>query len=186
VTQRLPAGVSLTKLETHHDHRGSLTEIFRVGWIDPDASPAQWNFTVSEAGVLRGVHLHLSHTDYLVVAEGRADIGLRDVRRGSPTDGLATIVAMNAEEPSALTIPPGVIHGLHFRERSIVLYGLSEEWDLADDLACRWDDPDVGIPCGVTSPTISERDAGAPSLRDLLAAVEHAQPIGGASEPSAS
>lgn len=186
MTQHLPAGAFLTKLETHPDHRGSLTEIYRVGWMGQDISPAQWNFTVSEARVLRGVHLHLVHTDYLVVAEGRADIGLRDVRRGSPTEGLATLVEMKGEEPSALTIPPGVIHGLHFHERSIVLYGLSEEWDLADDLACRWDDPDVGIPWGVSSPTISERDARAPSLRDVLASVEHAQPIGGAPGPSAS
>jgi len=56
----------LIQLSTHWDARGALTEIFRGDWPDV-AAPVQWNFVHSEANVLRGVHVHVTHVDYLVV-----------------------------------------------------------------------------------------------------------------------
>jgi dTDP-4-dehydrorhamnose 3,5-epimerase len=170
MTVRLPEGVGITTLETHADARGSLTEVFRSNW-DTGIEPVQWNVTMSEAGVLRGVHVHLEHTDYLTVIDGRADVGLYDARPGSSTEGTATLVLLRADEMAGLTIPPGVFHGLYFHERSIFLYGLSHGWEPADDLACRWDDADMGIPWPVDSPEVSERDAEAPALRTLLAEI---------------
>jgi dTDP-4-dehydrorhamnose 3,5-epimerase len=164
---RLPRGVGITRLETHADGRGALTEVFRSTW-DTGIEPVQWNVTVSARGVLRGVHVHLEHTDYIAVIDGRADVGLYDARPGSPTEGSASLVALRADEMEGLIIPPGVFHGLYFHERSIFLYGLSHGWEPADDLACRWDDPGMGIPWRVDSPIVSERDAEAPSLRTLL------------------
>ncbi|HEX2025370.1 MAG TPA: dTDP-4-dehydrorhamnose 3,5-epimerase family protein [Actinomycetota bacterium] len=174
----LPDGVVLIPLAPHRDHRGSLTEVFRRGWETPGA-PAQWNLTTSETGVLRGIHVHLDHSDYVVVATGRADIGLSDIRRGSPTEGLATVVPLSEDEPAGLVIPPGVLHGFHFHERSILLYGLSEEWDPEDDIACRWDDPDAAIPWQVDDPLLSDRDAEARPLREILPLIDPAEPIGG-------
>lgn len=170
MSDRLPHGVQLTKLETHADERGALTEVFRRSWTT-GIEPVQWNVTLSQPGVLRGTHVHLEHTDYITVIEGRADVGLSDFRPGSPTEGLAVVLELAAEEMAGLTIPPGVFHGLYFRERSIFLYGLSHGWQPVDDLACRWDDPDLGIPWRVGDPTLSVRDASAPSLRELLAEI---------------
>lgn len=175
MTDRLPAGVVLTKLDTHADDRGALTEVFRSSW-DTRIEPVQWNVTLSEPGVLRGVHVHLEHTDYLAVIDGRADVGLYDARPGSETHGQATVVAMRADEMAGMTIPPGVFHGLCFHERSIFLYGLSHGWVPGDDLACRWDDPDMGIPWNIDSPSLSDRDAAAPSLSRLLEQIGPALP----------
>jgi dTDP-4-dehydrorhamnose 3,5-epimerase len=130
--------------------------------------PVQWNAVTSETGVLRGVHVHPRHDDYLVIVKGRGTVGLRDLRRGSPTEGLATTVEMHGAHPSALIIPHGVAHGFYFHEPSLHIYAVSHYWDPADELGCRWDDPALEIPWPVTEARVSERDAALPGLDSLL------------------
>ena len=91
----------------HHDARGVFTEIFRTSW-EVGLTPVQWNAVTSAAGVLRGVHVHIKHADYLLIVRGRASIGLRDLRRGSPTEGSAALIEMSGATLTALTIPPGI------------------------------------------------------------------------------
>jgi dTDP-4-dehydrorhamnose 3,5-epimerase len=177
VRDGLPEGGRLIDLDTHLDDRGGLTELFRRSW-GTGPIPAQWNVSVSRAGVLRGVHVHLRRTDYLVVVRGRGDIGLRDVRRGSPTEGLALLVELREDRPRALIIPPGVLHGFHFPVPSETVVGFSEEHEPEDDLACHWADPRIGIPWRSNRVVLSDRDRGAPPLSDLLAELEPYQPIG--------
>ena len=71
----MPPGVRLRALPTFSDARGMLAEFFRADW--PEAiAPVQWVTVVSAANVLRGVHVHVRHSDWLVVsgrpAAGRA------------------------------------------------------------------------------------------------------------------
>jgi dTDP-4-dehydrorhamnose 3,5-epimerase len=167
----LPTGAWLSRLEPHTDARGALTEIFRAEW-DTGVAPVQWNLVHSAADVLRGVHLHPRHHDYLVVVHGRATIGLRDLRPGSPTEGIVALVDMAGDHPTALTIPPGVAHGILFHQPSTLLFAVSHYWDPDDEIACYWDDPELGIPWPVVSPRLSQRDASAPPL----AAVRHLAP----------
>jgi dTDP-4-dehydrorhamnose 3,5-epimerase len=172
----LPAGVRLIPLEMHHDERGVFTEIFRREW-DTGVSPVQWNVVRSGARVLRGVHVHPRHDDYLVVVEGRASIGIRDLRRGSPTEGLSALVELRADNLQALVTPHGVAHGFYFHEPSIHVYSVTHYWDTADELGCHWADPALEIPWPDESPLVSERDDAAQSLAELLAELEPFQPI---------
>ncbi|MCG8456765.1 MAG: dTDP-4-dehydrorhamnose 3,5-epimerase family protein [Holophagales bacterium] len=173
---RLPAATFLTELTPHADERGVFTELFRASW--PTAvHPVQWNMVTSEPGVLRGVHVHPRHDDYLMIARGRASVGLRDLRRGSPTHGLSTVVEMRGDRPMALSIPHGVAHGFYFHEPSIHIYAVSHYWDPADELACHWADPDLELGWRVTSPTLSPRDRLAPPLGGLLQQLEPFQPF---------
>jgi len=162
----LPHGVTLRALSTHRDRRGSLTELFRAEW-EMGAPPAQWNYVESEARVLRGVHAHFRHSDYLFLLRGRSTIGLHDLREGSPTEGLSALVELRGEELSALYIPPGVAHGFYMHEPSIHVYAVSEYWDPADELGCHWADPGLGLRWPDESPLISERDAGLSTLDEL-------------------
>jgi dTDP-4-dehydrorhamnose 3,5-epimerase len=162
----LPAGVELRSLEPHADERGVFTELFRDSWGLP-VEPVQWNVVGSDANVLRGVHAHWRHADYLTVVSGRAAIGLHDLREGSPTEGLGTIVDLDAREPSALSIPPGVAHGFYFPEPSLHVYAVSHEWDPRDELGCRWDDPELEIEWPCSAPLISERDRTLGRLSEL-------------------
>ncbi|MGH2906378.1 MAG: dTDP-4-dehydrorhamnose 3,5-epimerase family protein [Solirubrobacterales bacterium] len=165
----LPFGVTLRDLAPHRDDRGVFTELFREEWADDDAPPfIQWNAVSSETGVLRGVHVHLVHHDYLTLVAGSAVIGLADLRDDSETFMQATCVDLSAAHPQALGIPPGVAHGFYFPEPATHVYAVSEYWDLADELGCRWDDPQLAIPWPQKSVRLSERDAELPPVAELL------------------
>lgn len=174
--ESLPLGVSLRSLQTHHDERGSLTELFRASWV-AGTGVVQWNYSESKARVLRGVHVHVKHADYLILLRGHATIGLRDLRRGSPSENMTALVEMKGTKLHALTIPPGVAHGFYFHEPSTHLYAVSEYWDKRDELGCRWADPELEINWPDVAPLISERDAALPSLRDLIESLPHVQQI---------
>ena len=163
----LPQGVCVRSLVGHRDDRGCFTEVFRAEW-ETGVAPVQWNVVESQAGVLRGVHVHLLHDDYLILVSGRASIGLKDLRPESPTAGLATVVELAGERLQALTIPPGVAHGFYFHEPSRHLYAVSRYFDPADELGCHWNDSELGIRWPVTQAITSRRDAAAPSLSVLV------------------
>jgi len=156
------AGVELRTLLTHGDERGSVTEVFRQSWLAD--SYIQWNYVRSTAGILRGVHGHFRHSDYLMVLEGSALIGLKDVRQGSAGEGCTALVELRGEKLQTLTIPAGVAHGFYFPQPSALIYAVTHYWDTADELGCRWDDPELGIPWPVESAQLSPRDAVLPSF----------------------
>jgi dTDP-4-dehydrorhamnose 3,5-epimerase len=175
-TVRLPAGALLQRLDAHADERGVFTELYRLEW-ETGVQPVQWNAVWSEPGVIRGVHVHVRHDDYLTVPVGRASVGLRDLRRGSPTEGLAVVIELGRHAPAALVIPHGVAHGFYFHEPSFHVYAVSEYWDPADELGCRWDDPELGIPWPVATARVSDRDREAQPLAALLAELAPSQPL---------
>jgi dTDP-4-dehydrorhamnose 3,5-epimerase len=99
---------------------------------------------------------------------GRATIGLHDLRPGSPTEGLGTTVELDADLPRVLVIPVGVAHGFYFHAaRSVHIYAVSHEFDPADELGCRWDDPELDIAWSCSEPLISPRDDALGSLSEL-------------------
>ena len=161
----LPEGVEIRSLEPHDDDRGRFTEIHRDSWMSGDR-PVQWNLVRSTEGVLRGVHVHRHHGDVLTVAAGQLVLGLVDLRSGTPER--ATTLTLDAEKPQLVSIPPGVAHGFWFPTASIHVYAVSDYFNPADELGCRWDDPGLGIPWSPDDARISDRDAALPPLARLL------------------
>lgn len=162
----LPPGVVLRPLTVHRDARGTLAEFFRAPW-DETFRPRQWQVTVSAADSLRGVHLHLRHTDYLVPLDGALTVGLCDLRRGSPAYRRGLVRELDAAQPAALTIPPGVAHGVFCRARTVYVLGIDRDYARDDELGCRWDDAELGIAWPSAAPLLSARDAALPSLHEL-------------------
>jgi dTDP-4-dehydrorhamnose 3,5-epimerase len=140
-------------------------------------APVQWNAVSSRTNVLRGVHVHVVHWDYLLLVRGSALVALRDLRSGSPTEGESTIVELNSARVRALVIPPGVAHGFYFLEESIHIYSVSEYWNEEDELGCHWADPELQFDWPVSKPELSQRDASAGSLSLLLGRLAAHQPI---------
>lgn len=176
ISPALPVGVQLRSLETHVDDRGEFTELFRQQW-PTEVDPVQWNFVRSFEGVLRGVHVHVMHDDYLILVAGRATVGLRDFRTGSETNGLAYTVDLDAERLQAIVIPHGVAHGFLFVTDAAHVYAVSRYWDPDDELACRWDDPDLGIDWPLRPTLVSDRDRQALPVSELIQQLERWQPI---------
>lgn len=171
--QELPAGVRLRELSPHRDERGTFTEVFRQEW-GVGMAPVQWNVVHTERGVLRGVHVHVFHFDYVVLVAGSASIGLADLRQSSATFGARAVVPMSASAMAGLVIPPGVAHGFLFHEPSVHMYAVTHYWSPADELGCRWDDPDLAIPWPSRPTLVSRRDRELPGLAGLRAQLAEA------------
>lgn len=166
VPDALPAGVSIRPLDPHVDTRGKLVELYRVEW-DTGCEAKQWNAVKSEANVLRGVHVHVRHTDYLTVLSGTMILGLHDLRPESRTTGMSCMLRLGEEEPRAVMIPPGVCHGFFFPVPSIHIYAVSEYWDLRDELGCRFDSGELLLEWPTTTPVLSERDRSAGTFTQM-------------------
>lgn len=160
-------GVKLRWPERHRDPRGFVSELFRDGW-DTGLNPVQWSSMVSAAGVLRGMHVHLHHVDYVTTVSGRCTVVLCDLREDSPTRGVLHAFETRGDEPLGVTIPNCVLHGFYYPTDSIQILGTSHVYDPDDDFGCRWDDPELGIVWPTTHPQVSARDERATSLRGLL------------------
>lgn len=78
-------GVVRRRLIGHEDERGGFTELWRSSWTEmlTVRSFAQSNLSRSREGVLRGMHFHLHQADLWIVLDGRAWVGLADLRDAS-------------------------------------------------------------------------------------------------------
>ena len=163
-------GVELYQLEKNVDTRGSFTEIFQKHW-DSCIDPVQWSTVESGPGVFRGMHYHSRHDEYFSLITGRCLVGLKDLRLGSPTDNGYSLFELTADNPSAITFPRGVLHGWYFFEASLHIQSVSEsynDYSADDNLGCRWDDKDLGIPWPFKEAVVSERAEGFPDYTKLL------------------
>jgi dTDP-4-dehydrorhamnose 3,5-epimerase len=160
-------GVTARSLQPQRDERGELVELCRHGWLEPDV-PVQWNLVVNRARVVRGIHWHERHTDYIAPVFGSVIAALVDLRPDSPTELRSELVELDARSPVLLTIPAGVGHGFYSEAESAVLYAVTRYWDPSDEFGVRWDDPELGIawPEGTAEATVSARDREMPLLAD--------------------
>jgi dTDP-4-dehydrorhamnose 3,5-epimerase len=161
-------GVSVRTFAPNADIRGDLFEIHRDDrQLAP--RPVQWDFVTRAANVLQGVHVHCRRWDYVIVLDGQATIGLKDVRREQPSFGRGMVIEVSGREPTVVTIPPGVAHGIFARTALRYLYGLSVAWNGDDDdLGCRYDDPALAIAWPGESPLVLPRDLELPDFATLL------------------
>jgi len=171
-------GLSLLTPPSAEDARGRFTVAWRLEdlhGLEGFAPFAQCSLSESRRGVLRGLHMqHPSQQGKLVrVTAGRIFDVVVDLRPGSPTLGQWRGTWLDAEQPGALWIPPGLAHGfLVTSPRASVLYQVTAPWDPGGELAVRWDDPALGIDWPLSAaPILSERDAAAPGLHAALRAL---------------
>jgi dTDP-4-dehydrorhamnose 3,5-epimerase len=168
VEEAVIAGVAVRPIASIDDMRGSLCEVHRDDWgLAPH--PVQWDFVTSCPQVLRGVHVHCLHWDYIIVLKGRATIGLKDVRRGERSFRRGMLIDVVGERPTLVTIPPGVANGIFAYTTLNYLYGLTVAWDGSDeDLGCRHDDPELGIKWPSQTPIMMPRDMPLPDFATPL------------------
>jgi len=152
-------GVLLLHPEVHPDDRGSFMEIFRQD--DLGVPFVQGNHSKSREGVVRGLHYHRKQSDAWYVLQGRARVGLADVRDRS---GQALTVDLSGDDPAVLYIPPGVAHGFAALTDIELIYWVTHHYDNSDEFGVSWNDPTLGVPWGVKDPMLSGRDREAPPL----------------------
>lgn len=164
-------GVSSAELDVHADARGSFTEYFSAD-RDSGLTAVQWSVVTSQAGVLRGMHIHQRHDEYFSVITGRASVGLHDLRPDSPTYGRAALYDIDATHPVRLIFPRGIVHGWLFHEPTVHLQAVSEtyaEYGHDDNNGCHWSDPELGIEWPFEPSIVSERSDAFGTLGELRA-----------------
>ena len=160
----------------HGDARGYFSEIFKRSAFEAEGIRIDWiqdNQAFSaEAGTVRGLHFQRPpHAqDKLIRALRGAifDVAV-DIRDGSPTYGRWVGVELSAEQGNQLLVPAGFAHGyMTLQPDTEVLYKVSAPYAPADEMAIRWDDPDIGIdwPDLGVAPVLSGKDKVAPFLID--------------------
>jgi dTDP-4-dehydrorhamnose 3,5-epimerase len=158
-------GVWELRPKVFRDARGFFMETYhrdRFAELGIADSFVQDNHSSSVKGTLRGLHYQLHHPQAKLcrVVEGEAlDVAV-DIRLGSPWFGKSTSVVLSAGQQNQVYIPAGFAHGfLALSDTVQFLYKCSDFYDAADEHGILWNDPDLAIDWGVSSPLVSEKDS---------------------------
>lgn len=163
------AGVRVVDLTTVSDTRGAFMEVFRQDWFADVPPMVQCNLSRSRPRVLRGMHFHRRQADYWCILEGSGLVALYDLRAGSPTEREGEQLEIDVDQGHrGIYIPPGVGHGFFAHSDLALQYLVDRGFDGTDEFGFAWDDPDLPIAWPVNDPILSERDAAAPALADVL------------------
>jgi dTDP-4-dehydrorhamnose 3,5-epimerase len=94
-----------------------------------------------------------------------------DIRVGSPTFGRWDSVLLDDRDRRSIYLSEGLAHGfVALEDDSTVMYLCSAGYAPTREHTICPTDPTLGIDWPVSNPTLSERDAAAPTLSDVAAA----------------
>jgi dTDP-4-dehydrorhamnose 3,5-epimerase len=168
-------GVLLFRPTPHHDSRGLFTRTFDAAvaaeaGLTPEAF-IQDSQSRSRRGTVRGMHGRSGRGEAKLVrcARGAIHDVLVDIRPQSPTFGRSMTVRLDDEDFVTLYVPAGLLHGFQaLTEPADTCYRIDREHDPAEDLAVRYDDPDLKIAWPLPVTEVSGRDLEAGSWAELL------------------
>lgn len=170
-------GVCLIAHQTHDDARGRFTKLLHPDDLGlPPGLPFPLRETFvswSEPGVLRGMHFQsppYAHDKAVACLSGRVLDVVLDLRRGSPTFGLATGFELDGSSPSTVFVPAGCAHGFAVLgdARALMHYAVTAEHSPSNDCGVRWDSFGFVWPAG-TAMVVSARDQALPAFDELPA-----------------
>lgn len=159
-------GVLLLEPRRFRDSRGFFVESWNQRAFDSVVGRhvgfVQDNHSMSNAGVLRGLHYQMPpHAQGKLVrcTAGRIwDVAV-DIRRSSPTYGSWMGWELTAENGLQVWIPEGFAHGfISLEDDTEVQYKATGYYAPQAERTIRYDDPTLGIEWPLASPTLSEKD----------------------------
>lgn len=165
--------------QLHSDSRGAffewLTDREFTGFAGHRLDVRQANWSISAAGVLRGLHfaqLPPSQAKYVTCLSGSVFDVAVDIRLGSPTFGQWDSVLLDDRDHRSIYISEGLAHGfLALEDNSTVMYLCSAEYNPQGEHTIAATDPTLAVewPSGHEL-LLSDRDAVAPSFEEVRAA----------------
>jgi dTDP-4-dehydrorhamnose 3,5-epimerase len=174
-------GVLIVEPKVFNDARGFFTELYQAQrYAESGISTVfvQDNLSRSTSKVLRGLHIQNPKPQgkLVTVLKGAVlDVAV-DVRVGSPTFGQHVKVELNDENHRQIWIPRGFAHGFRvLSESADFFYKCDDFYSPKDELVVQWDDPELAIDWGATSPELSQRDRNGRPLSELTAGLPRFQ-----------
>jgi dTDP-4-dehydrorhamnose 3,5-epimerase len=168
-------GALLFRPEPHRDMRGFFcrtfdAEVVRSAGIDPGAF-VQDSLSRSVRGVVRGLHTRTGKGEAKLVrcSYGAVFDVIVDLRPDSPTFLCWESFELTGEDQMSLFVPTGCAHGFQaISEVADIAYRIDRPHDPAEDAAIAFNDPELAIPWPLVVTALSERDASAPRLAEVL------------------
>ena len=175
-------GALLFQPTPHVDERGFFSrtfdaEVARAAGVDPDGF-AQDSLSRSVRGVVRGMHLRGGAGESKLVrcSYGAVFDVIVDLRPTSPTYRNWQSFDLSGERQTSVYVPRGCAHGFQaLTEIADVSYRIDCPHDPSEDVAVRFDDPDIAIAWPLPVGVLSRRDQRALSLHDALHALRDAR-----------
>lgn len=172
-TEKSLPGVLLIEPMVFEDDRGFFMETYhggKYGEAGMDQDFVQDNHSHSRRFTLRGLHYQLQHPQaklvYVITGE-ILDIAV-DIRRGSPTFGRWTGTLLSEKNRHQLFVPAGFAHGFCvLSETADVIYKCTDLYTPGDEFGILWSDPTIDVVWPIENPTLSEKDAENPKLKDV-------------------
>ncbi|MES2593377.1 MAG: dTDP-4-dehydrorhamnose 3,5-epimerase [Bacteroidota bacterium] len=174
VTTTPLSGLLIIQPKVFADDRGYFYEsynkpLFKQHGID--AEFVQDNQSLSQTGVLRGMHFQnepYAQGKLVRVIKGAILDVVVDIRKNSATYGQYFALELNEGNKTMLWIPPGFAHGfLTLENDTIFSYKCSNYYNKASEGCILWNDSDVGINWGITNPVLSDKDKEGTPFKDF-------------------
>ncbi|MFD6889147.1 dTDP-4-dehydrorhamnose 3,5-epimerase [Streptomyces sp. NPDC059957] len=164
--------------QQHGDPRGMFMEWYRFDRlaevVGHPLNLAQANLSVSQRGVVRGIHfadVPRGQAKYVTCVRGAVLDVVVDIRVGSPTFGRVEGVRLDDVDRRAVYLPEGMGHGFcALTDDATLSYICSETYNPTGEHSIHPLDPDLGIDWPADVPLLSARDDAAPSLAEVTAA----------------
>ena len=157
------------------DERGFFLEVFQVERYADLAGISlpfvQDNQSRSSKDVLRGLHFQKTKPQgkLVRVVKGEVYDVAVDIRQGSPTFGEWEAVILSDINKLQFWVPPGFAHGfVVLSDIADFEYKCTDYYDPSDEGNILWNDSDLNIRWPVDVPILSEKDADALRLADLI------------------
>lgn len=135
----------------HGDARGYFVETYNekdMREAGLDIRFVQDNQSMSQKGVLRGLHFQIKYPQCKLVRVVRGsvfDVAV-DMREGSTTCGKWYGLILSTENHKQFLIPEGFAHGfLVLSDEAEFCYKVSDYWHPNDEGGIAWNDPSIGI-----------------------------------------
>lgn len=165
--------IILVEPKVFDDDRGFFLEAFKLSDFQNGGlsiAIVQSNHSKSEKNVLRGLHYQLNpkaQGKLIRCISGKIFDVAVDIRKGSPYYGKWVGEYLCEDSKKLLYIPKGFAHGFCVvSKQAEIIYYCTEEYSWDHDRGIAWNDLEIGIQWPIDSPTLSDKDMTAPTLKN--------------------
>ena len=166
-------GVLIIEPKVFRDPRGIFYEVYSAKRYGEHGIPAHFvqdNHSVSEKGVLRGLHYQINPGQAKLVRVTRGEVFdvVLDIRKESPTYGKWWSLHLSETNKFQLYVPEGFAHGFCVLSESVeFLYKCSNYYSPENERGIMWNDPDLAIDWPIENPIISQKDNVYPRFMEI-------------------
>lgn len=167
-------GLILVKPKVFGDNRGFFMESYKKSEFVKGGIQCEFvqdNHSKSSKGVLRGLHYQIkpkAQAKLIRCIKGKIYDVAVDLRPNSKTFGKWAKVELSEENSHMLFIPECFAHGfVVLSDEAELFYKTNNEFSPELDRGVLWNDKDINVNWGISSPILSEKDKIQPKLSEI-------------------